>query len=150
MPDSRRTGDQPYVLIVKFAVVFALLMLGCVACSSSWSDDAGYEGDPIENAIAAYEAMHRPLTEQCRDHALNVEIEYAALTAVEHQCECTDCGGCMDRYDAEGGHVWLMEDAPAYLVAHETLHVISACMQPTRAGDPNHSDPAWQDARIKP
>lgn len=132
---------------MKFAAVFALLSL--VAGCTQWADTE-YQGDETENAIAVFEQYHRPIWDKCREQAENVEVDVVSLLTVEHECKCTSCGGCVDRYDAKlGGHVWMMEDAPAGMLAHETMHVILHCMQAnTTGGDGNHYDPVWQDARL--
>lgn len=132
---------------MKIAAVVSLLM--CVACAPQYA--TGYEGDPTENAIALYEQIHQPLTDKCREQALNVEFEVASILTVQHECKCTtDCGGCMDSYDVErGGHAWVMEDAPEWMIAHETMHVILHCMRaPHDDGDGRHLDAVWQDSRV--
>lgn len=119
---------------MKFAVLFLAVMCAC----------GGYEGDPVDNAVARFESIHGELSERCEARVANAEFEYMSAADIERTCRSSHAVACMYRYDAVRVSVAITEDLPAdataALIEHETLHVILEC---EGIADVFHSDAVW-------
>lgn len=127
---------------MKFAVLVWVVLMCAAACGPTWGNE--YEGDPTENAIAAFISVHGELSEYCAQRARDLEIDWVPVADVRAQCDNERAVGCLYRYDAVRADAMIAEGQGADVVAHETLHVIFHCAQPFNYdGNHNHKDAAW-------
>lgn len=131
----------------KFACCLVMLS---AACGPTWGHDDEYVGDPSENAIAAFEAVHGPISEKCAQRALDMEVDFVPRATIERECNAPSAIGCMYRYDAVRSSAYVAEGYGAAVIAHETAHVLFRCERPHDIdGSHRHTDPVWQDWRVR-
>lgn len=129
------------------ALVWAALCVS--ACGPTWNTE--YEGDPTENAIEAFESVHGALTVECRQRALDLEIDFVPVTQVRAACEHDSAVGCLYRYDTVRASAYVAEGQGPDVVAHETMHVLMRCARPRDVdGNHNHTDAVWRTSAVRP
>lgn len=133
---------------MKFAVVFTLLC--ATACGPTWNVEE-YTGDPTENALAAFAAVHEAPSVYCAQRARDLEIDIVPIGDVRRECAHESAVGCMYRYDSVRASAYIAEGQGPDVIAHETMHALLHCELPFDVdGNHNHRDAVWRDKRINP